>query len=485
MMWLKNKLVRNILISIVSLGLLGGVYAAIMMIPEKTEQPETELITPDGRTALFDFQQKDVKEIRIINGENSYTLESTVIDLKIKNNDGSYTTQKHDTWKVKEYDYIDFQRIKLENAAIDFMNIYSVTTVENPEALSAYGLDGKEKYIEAVLNDGGVKRLFIGNEVTGSSETFVMTEDGKVHTVNSTTATALLQDINSYRSKDLVQVDTSSVEYMKVAKDGSTLVELRRKNEDEKNKFSALSSYVMTSPRYEAVSVDTLSKVLESVSNISVKQFVEDRPQNLARYGLDNPSVVFEITDGAGSYKIKYGLIPESRNEVYAMLDGRDYVFTQDLAMFAALVNIKPLDMLSGYIQLVDITTVNNIEIEGDGKKHVMKIEGSEDDMSFFIDDIFAAESAFKNTYQHVIGITASNFAERQPTGAADYTFKFNYRDGRTMTVEFVSYDDRNYAAKKDGNAEFIVLKKNVSSIMEALDKLADSPKDPEVNKQF
>ena len=35
-----------------------------------------------------------------------------------------------------------------------------------------------------------------------------------------------------------------------------------------------------------------------------VKQFIEDRPQNLARYGLDNPSVVFEITDGAGSYKI-------------------------------------------------------------------------------------------------------------------------------------------------------------------------------------
>ena len=51
------------------------------------------------------------------------------------------------------------------------------------------------------------------------------------------------------------------------------------------------------------------------------------------------------------------------------------------------------------------------------------------------------------------------------------------------MTVEFVSYDDRNYAAKKDGNAEFTVLKKNVVSIIEALDNLAASPKDPEVNK--
>ena len=135
MIWLKNKLVRNIVISVAVLGILGGVYAAVMMIEQPQEDTEIEAITPGGRTTLFDFTQADISEIRIINGENSYTLQSTVIDLKIKNDDGSYTTQKHDTWKVKEYDYIDFQRIKLENAAIDFMNIYAVTSVENPEDL--------------------------------------------------------------------------------------------------------------------------------------------------------------------------------------------------------------------------------------------------------------------------------------------------------------------------------------------------------------
>ena len=239
----------------------------------------------------------------------------------------------------------------------------------------------------------------------------------------------------------------------------------------------------MTSPRYEAVSIQALADVLESITNVSVNRFVEDRPTDLARYGLENPSVVLEVTDGVGSYKIKYGLIPQSRTEVYAMIEGKDYVFTQSLEMFAALINVKPLEMLSGYIQLVDIKTVRSIEIEGGGKKHVMEIKGEETDMSYFINDFYAAENAFKNTYQHVIGITASNFAEKQPTGVPDYTFKFNYRDGNTMTVEFVSYDDRNYAAKKDGNAEFIVLKKNVSSIIQALDNLAKSPKDPEVNK--
>ena len=149
----------------------------------------------------------------------------------------------------------------------------------------------------------------------------------------------------------------------------------------------------------------------------------------------------------------------------------------------SCVLDIKPLEMLSGYIQLVDITTLNSIEINGEGKVHVMEIKGEKDDMSFFINGTYAAENAFKNTYQHVIGITAAGFADKQPEGEANYTFKFNYRDGRTMTVEFVSYDDRNYAAKKDGNAEFTVLKKNVVSIIEALDNLAASPKDPEVNK--
>ena len=53
MMWLKNKLIRNIVISVVALGVLGGIYAAVMLIPQKANSRKPSLLHPMAKLPLL------------------------------------------------------------------------------------------------------------------------------------------------------------------------------------------------------------------------------------------------------------------------------------------------------------------------------------------------------------------------------------------------------------------------------------------------
>ena len=96
-------------------------------------------------------------------------------------------------------------------------------------------------------------------------------------------------------------------------------------------------------------------------------------------------------------------------------------------------------------------------EGEGDKKKYLFK--GSE-----------VEEVKFKTEiYQQIIGLTVDKFCDDAKFSKPVVTVEYNLKDGTKSKAEFVDYNDRNYAVYLDGKCKFIILKKSVNSMVEAL----------------
>ena len=99
----------------------------------------------------------------------------------------------------------------------------------------------------------------------------------------------------------------------------------------------------------------------------------------------------------------------------------------------------------------------------------------------YFVDGKEANDSAFKKAYQQIIGLMANGFTENKVQAEPDYIITFVYKDGTTLVAKYIPYDERNYALEKNGSMEYTVLKKNLQSMMQAVESFAGDPmKKPE-----
>ena len=483
MSWLKDKLVRNIVLGVIGLGLLVGVYFWVQSIPESGQQnsddtPQEQ--TPQESIELLNVKNEDIKEIFIKNPDNTYTIHRQKVKVTKTDENGQETTEEKDGWGVKEYPEIEFSSVKVENAVYDFASVYAEKEIEDAD-LQELGLTAPVAQSTVYLNDGSEKTLLLGNKVAGGSGYFGLEQSsGKVYVLPTYKAESMLKKLNDYRDTNLASLDIENIKTFTLKNPEGIVVDIRAINEEEKGQFSTLTTFVMTNPKYESVKSDTFGKMLEGLGAVNVSAFVEDAPADLSKYGLDAPVLSFTLADQNKSYTIHYGKKTED-GLIYAMMDGKNFVFTQEPAMYDTLIKVEPLGMLEKFAHIIDINKISEVSVEGGGIKHTMSLQGEEDAKMYFVDGKEANDSAFKKAYQQIIGLMANGFTENKVQAEPDYIITFVYKDGTTLVAKYIPYDERNYALEKNGSMEYTVLKKNLQSMMQAVESLAGDPmKQPE-----
>ena len=58
--------------------------------------------------------------------------------------------------------------------------------------------------------------------------------------------------------------------------------------------------------------------------------------------------------------------------------------------------------------------------------------------------------------------------------GEAEYTITLKLREGGSRLLEMIPLNDRQYACRVDGKAEFYVYKRNIQTLITALDRVLD-----------
>lgn len=448
-----DKLVRNIIIGVVVVLLLVAAYVAITVLPGQIEQRNLEEL--EGETG----------KVLIMSSSVDY-----VESVEVTNEKGSYTLMRDDmgSWMVKEYPGVPVESVSIESAVYGFVNLYALEEIEMPENLSDFGLENPRAKISVSMKDGTKREFALGNKVTGGrGDFFLDSVMGKSYVVSIYMSDGMLKTPDSYRRTKLASVTADDVTDLTIINATGKIVMGM-----EASDYSSDLVMVMTHPKHMGLDETLADAIFTTIQDINVVKYVEDYPSDLSKYGLSSPAVQVEIGTKNAKHKLSFGDKTED-GTVYTMLEGMDFVFTFDPAMYDKCVNVTAYSLMNKFVNIVNISEVKSISVEGKGKHHKLEIKGGDD---FYIDGNAALAESFRKTYQSIIGIKGSGLADSSTVSPVEYTVVFEYNNGETTNIKYASYDDMNYYVETDGERGFITLKKGLDDMMETVEKLANNP---------
>ncbi len=196
-------------------------------------------------------------------------------------------------------------------------------------------------------------------------------------------------------------------------------------------------------------------QVITPLMDINPFAVVEDNPADPARYGLDKPDrLTVEGTDGT-TVTLLIGAQDTATGGRYVMYEDVSSVLL-DTAGTYLFLKTKPLDLMSRFLWLNNITTLTGVTLElpsgtrtltfnqtGAGEALTMKpqFEGRE-----------ITEDSAKHFYQGLLGLAISELIETPPPVKPDYTVTLHRTDGTRTVMTLTPYNERTYAASVDGS---------------------------------
>lgn len=184
--------------------------------------------------------------------------------------------------------------------------------------------------------------------------------------------------------------------------------------------------------------------------------------------------------------------------------DGREYknaVYTIATSSIDAMLDITPYDYVTNLVQLVDITTLDKLTVKANGETYTLAVTPNPDkdkdmdtkkeaddseesdstdeesevvsDSLYYYNGIKVEETAFKNLYQELIGITTSGEIKKEVSDSTPvYEFDFirNSNFFEELHIKYLPYDGVNfYRVSINGEENFLVEKAAVDKVIKEL----------------
>ena len=441
------KLYRNAIILVVIVALLGGAY---YLISKKKTADSVDNTSTADTIKMTDYTSDQVES------------------LTLQNPDGTFVLVKNGTeWSLSSPTDIKADSSKLSSIVINASSVIADKLVEeNAQDLSIYGLDNPI-LVKLKLKDGGEKVLEVGDMTPTKGGYYVkLSGENKVYVVGSYTGDQLVTGRNALRDKTLFGITPDMITQLSMDRNGQNVFA----SSSDKD-----SNWTMNKPIKGSVNSSALSPMLEALAGTNVKEFIEDHPSDLSKYGLDKPSYAFDFsTTTAGAFKLLLGGEKTKGSEMYAMLEGKNEVFTIDSTPYVFLD--KPLkEIVDVFAYIVNIDQVTAIDLTMDGKTTKMTLDtfkdaegkSDADQDKFTVNGQDASgkdedgKQPFRNFYQSLIGISLDEIdVEGTPTGTPELSIYYTLKTG-TMKVDFISKDANFYYVVRNGEYAGILVKKN------------------------
>ena len=462
-MTINGKMIRNIIIAVVVLGLLGGAYFWAVKW-----QPDDE--ADDGMSAetieVFSLEPDRISAIDFKNENNEFSMK------RIGEGDNA-------TWSIPKYPDIEFSQTKLQSAVSGFVGIFAVKEIgASLDNLEEFGLASENNTVTIHGDDGTECTLILGNSVMVDDTYYLMKKgENKVYTVSAYTAASIMKVPNDFRETNLGSIDAASIQEFSVAKNGSRVMEFKKSLTSEELTEIDMSDIVMTYPYAEKIRSDEFEEMVTAyTTTIEVIEFISDDLSQKAEYGLDKGYKVV-LRDAENMHTLTFGDIAED-GSVYAMYNDNKFIFTMSSALLDAVKDIKPFDLVQKFAHIYNINEVKSIEVSKNGKTNTLTIEKTDnEEMNCSIDGKKADEEAFKEVYQAIIGLSFTDVVQDKAKASdviCEITFTMN--DGKVNKAVYRAYDERRVMVTRPDGKEYLMLEKYVTDMMNKVEKLSKNP---------
>lgn len=457
------RLYKNAVILLVVLGLLIGVYVGVNMRGNDKEEEAVDNVTQDMN--ILELNRDEIKEITVENKEGKLIFEKKEIEKEVQK-DNETVKEKVKEWTATYPEGLKINTSRVNSIETNISKLSASKVIEeNAEDVAQYGLDNPIR-LTVKLNDGTTRIIELGDQTPGKDGYYIKQKDEKkVYTISGYIGDIFKADKNDIRDKGLVAFAVEDITALALDRNGSLVFSATKKREGE------FDNWLLTAPIEANTNSAAVGPILESLTSVNVKSYVEENATDLAQYGLDTPHYALTVEAGQNKTGLLIGKEKEKDKEVYAKLADGNEVFTLDISPFNYLD--KPLkEIVEAFAYIVNINEVNKILVEIDGKTVVSEIKTDAEDKDndrFTVDGRDASitddsgSQPFRKYYQALIGITLSDVeVGAKPEGKPEITFTYHLKkEPGIMKVEFIPKDAHYYyVVKNDKYSNIIVARK-------------------------
>lgn len=434
---------------------LGSILLPKLGIGGETGESTTE--TTASLPPVFEAAKETISQIDITNASGSFTL----LPEEVKDSEGKVSI----IWTVKDKGDYPFSSSTIDSMAAVAFKIYTSKEIKaqaDASELDSFGLAEPSATLKVTLKTGESHVIKFGKEIPSGYYDYAMLDgSGRICAVATSTVDRVRQSLLDLLDKKLaVGIESTAVtrvtferarDSLKIAADVSLV--------GEAGSGTEYLDFKITEPVKRAGTSEALTKLTTEASALAVVEFIELDPQDLAKYGLDKPQYAFELASAEKTVVLKIGSKADS-DHYYAMSDQLPAVFTIATTSFST-IDMKVIEMLDRFVNLVSIWTVDSIEADIFGTKFVSTISmtkeqrADDEGVVFTLDGddarIFSQndKSLFSSFYQRMISVMIAGLdPQATPANQPEATLKFNIRADEenkvaayTKVVEFTPRD--------------------------------------------
>ena len=485
-----KKQLRTVIIAVVLFGALFAAYLLAQDYNRKKELLASQEETHAEETVnlkLLERQKDDLVSVSFLIGDD------TMVFLPVVTESSSYNRIE---WVIEGYEDLDIEKTTLDSMVTP---VYYFSPIEQldptDDNLAEFGLENPSVTVTGHYADGSTETVYLGKSAPGGDYFYAKLEGTPgVYLLYDITGKRFFNRVNDLVKMNIPGVYLDSLIYayfyqrdvyeLEVGYDGTD----EEMEQDLERYGMVLLSLIKPYPGRDLYFSSLQAAVLEKVESITLSDVVEVYPEDLSIYGLDDPEIIMHLIDGElDEYHIFIGN-DASETHSYVMLASRPVVYTVQKDLISMLYNVNILKLVEKFVALVNIVTVDKIEIESTdfGRSHEIymnhDIFTKEDDpdyeeeiMSPEIDGKFFEEPPFKTFYQSLIALAYDvEIFGYEIKDEPAFTVRYILNDGKPDVItRYYPYNNDFYAVQRDDHpVQFIVSKRSVATMFNTMDRL-------------
>ena len=295
---------RGLTSTLILVVVLAGLGAYIYFVDSKKPAAGADG-SSETKGKVFTLEADKINELRI-----TYQGESSLLKKEASG------------WKMIEPTPIEADPPEAIGVATALTNVDIVRVVdENATNLEQFGLANPQITVAFKADGGASGTLKLGNKNATQSEIYALKNDEKrVFLVSSFQETSFNRKPFDLRDKKILKFDRDKADSLVLAK-GANSIEMSRAGSDWK----------VVKPVPSRSDYSAIEGFITRLSSANMSKLVEENPKDLAKYGLDKPSMT--VTIGAGSAKTVLEVGKAKDGETYARDAARPIVFMLDTTL--------------------------------------------------------------------------------------------------------------------------------------------------------
>ncbi len=480
-----KKNVRNLLIMLAVLLVLGGAAWALLALPQEDAAGEDSSAAAESSQpaqALLAGDAAQVEAIEVDNEKGGFTM------IRIAGE------EELDQFTIKGYEGYGLNHSVISSGSKTFLELSAAKSLGSRDDLEAFGLDGQgESYVRVRYAGGESEELIVGNQAAETSGRYVL-KDGEIYIVPGVPE-SFFSDHFAFFSTAVYTVPDRTAEV--VAEDGTATptaapdimetITISGAGYPEpitvEHDPDIMNEYRMTQPVTAESGNTAFLELVDSLKSLTAESVVsvDVSEKGLSSYGLSEPEAQVSFTLNGSSHEMAVSA-KDAEGKRFLTADGGQLIYQVSDSQVNKWAQADLTALRMSYICIPNINNVKKLTITVDGNVSQYAIDRKEKESSTEKNKNYELtitkagggevdyEEAYQPFYMKLLSLAVFTPERETFSGEPQVKIEYEYFEGGGDTVEFYRMQDKDrYIATLNGGFNGQVRGTEMSAMLELL----------------